>query len=91
MWRPLTGGIAGFSVEWQHFDVLVVGASGQKLPTGTPRHTVNRTFMMFISLKAHHRGFTCTTERHKHTIVRSKIKTLDLKKEMLMINTFNKQ
>lgn len=65
--RLLTGGIAGFSVERQHFDVLVVGASGQKLPTGAPCHTVNRTFMMFISLKAHHWGFTCTTARHKNT------------------------
>lgn len=73
MW--LTSGIAGFSVERQHFDVFVVGASGQKLPTGAPSHTVNRTFMMLISPKAHHWGFRCTTERHMY------IQSLDLQQD----------
>lgn len=64
----LTSGITGFSVKRQNFDVFVVGASGQKLSTGAPRHTVNRTFMMLISLKTHHWGFRCTTKKHKHAI-----------------------
>ncbi len=37
--------------------VLVIGARGEKLPAGTPGHTVNRAFMVFNTLEANLRLF----------------------------------
>lgn len=50
----LTCGVAGLCTKRQDFDILVIGACSQQLPTLTPGNTVDGTFVMFVPLEAHH-------------------------------------
>lgn len=62
----LTCGVACLCAERQHFDVFVIGACSQQLPTVAPRHTVDGAFVVFVPLEANYRlldGTRATEER----------------------------
>lgn len=48
----LTCSIAGLGAKRQDFDIFVVGASSQQLPTLAPGNTVDGTFVVFVPLEA---------------------------------------
>lgn len=49
----LTCGVAGLGTKGQNFDIFVIGACSQQLPTLAPGNTVDGTFVMFVPLEAH--------------------------------------
>lgn len=49
----LTCGVAGLSTERQDFDIFIIGACSQQLPTLAPGNTVDGTFVMLVPLEAH--------------------------------------
>lgn len=49
----LTCGVAGLCTKRQNFDVFVIGACSQQLPTLAPGNAVDGTFVMFVPLEAH--------------------------------------
>lgn len=49
----LTCGVAGLGTKRQNFDIFVVGACSQQLPTMAPGNTVDGTFVMLVPLEAH--------------------------------------
>lgn len=49
----LTCGVAGLGTERQDFDIFVIGAGSQQLPTLAPGNTVDGTFVMFVPLETH--------------------------------------
>lgn len=48
----LTCCIAGLCTKRQDFDIFVIGACSQQLPTVAPGHTVDGTFVVFVPLEA---------------------------------------
>lgn len=44
--------IAGLCTKRQDFDIFVIGACSQQLPTVAPGHTVDGTFVVFVPLEA---------------------------------------
>lgn len=60
MQGALTCCIAGLCTERQHFDIFVIGACSQQLPTVAPGHTVDGPFVVFVPLEADDRLFDWT-------------------------------
>lgn len=61
-----TCGVARLRIEREDFDIFVIGAGGQQLPTVAPGHAVDGAFVVFVPLEAHHRllrGTGTTEER----------------------------
>lgn len=50
--RMPTCGVARLGAEGQHFDIFVVGACGQQLPTVAPGHAVDGAFVVLVPLEA---------------------------------------
>lgn len=48
----LTCGVAGLCTERQDFDIFIIGACSQQLPTMAPGYTVDGTFVMLVPLEA---------------------------------------
>lgn len=55
-WKhTLTSSIAGFCTERKDFDIFIIGACSQQLPTVAPRHTVDGTFVVLVPLEPDNR------------------------------------
>lgn len=48
----LTRSVAGLGTKRQDFDIFVIGACSQQLPTVAPGYTVDGTFVVFVPLEA---------------------------------------
>ncbi len=65
--RRVTCGVACLGTERQDFDIFVIGACSQQLPTVAPGHTVDGPLVVFVPLEADDRllDWTWSTEERK--------------------------